>query len=430
MFRTKQEAIDFIYESYLKAQPYQKYSAPDSKKRNPGLTKKLLEDLSFGTNIVVTGSKGKGSVSHMLSLVLQSQGRKTGLVTSPHITDFCERIRVDKMRIPDEKLVELANKLEGEIREIQTKQGEYVSPVGIILALAFCWFCEEGTDLHVLECGKGVRYDDTRNVTHDFGVVLPIFAEHTRELGKTIEDIARDKSRVIQPGQKSVFLAEQPESVRRIFLERARECDVEVRQYGKDFFSENIDFTEEGMKFDVVTEKKRYSDIKIPLLGTHQGENCALSLALGEEICGDLRENEMKEFLQTIDYPGRMELIDRNPITLLDACINRQTVPMVKEVISRIPHRKLAVILAIPEDKDYIGVASLMKEAVDIMVFTSTGNHHYHFSENQAIKAREELGEILYVEGAKNALACAKKQGADCICILGTTSLITELKSC
>lgn len=428
MFRTKQEAIDFIYESYLKAQPYQKYSDPDSKKRNPKLTEKLLEDLAFGTNILVTGSKGKGSVSHMLSLVLQSQGVKTGLVTSPHITDFCERIRVDKRSIPDEKFVEYADRLEGEIRDIPVKQGEYVSPVGIVLALAFCWFREEGANIHVLECGKGVRYDDTRNVAHDFSVVTPVFEEHTRELGKTIEDIARDKSRVIQPGQKCVFLAEQQECVRRVFLERARECKVEVRQYGKDFFCENIDFTGEGMAFDVVTGKKRYAGIKIPLLGTHQGKNCALALALGEEICEALRVNEMKNFLETIDYPGRMELIDRNPITLLDACINRRTVPMVKEVISRIPHRKLAVILAIPEDKDYLGVASLMREMADIMVFTSTGNPHYHFSEDQAAKARETVGEVRYIAGARNAWESVKKSGADCICILGTTSLITELK--
>lgn len=428
MFRTKQEAIDFIYESYLKAQPYQKYSDPDSKKRNPKLTEKLLKNLSFGTNILVTGSKGKGSVSHMLSLVLQSQGIKTGLVTSPHITDFCERIRVDKRSISDEKLVEYANRLEGEIGKIPTKQGEYVSPVGIILALAFCWFREEGTNVQVLECGKGVRYDDTRNAAHDFSVVTPIFEEHTRELGKTVEDIARDKSRVIQPGQKCVFLAEQQESVQSIFLDRARECNVEVRQYGKDFFCENIVFTGEGMKFDVVTEKKRYAGIKIPLLGTHQGKNCAMALAMGEEICGALRENEMKNFLQTIDYPGRMELIGRNPTTLLDACINRRTVPMVKEVISRIPHRKLAVILAIPEDKDYLGVASLMREMADIMVFTSTGNPHYHFSREQAKKAGEVIGEVCYIEGAGNAWESVKKSGADCICILGTTSLITELK--
>ena len=110
-------------------------------------------------------------------------------------TDFCERIRVDETVICDEKLLEYADSLKGRIRSIPVKQGGYVSPVGIILALAFSWFREENTKVHVLECGKGVRYDDTRNIKHDYSIVTPVFKEHTRELGKTIEEIAGDKSR-------------------------------------------------------------------------------------------------------------------------------------------------------------------------------------------------------------------------------------------
>lgn len=424
MFHTKQEAIDFVYESYLKAQPYLDYNEPDKKKRNPLLTKEILEDLSFGTNILVTGSKGKGSVSHMLSLFLQSAGMKTGLVTSPHITDFCERIQVNETVMPDEKFLKFAEKLKGCFSNIPTRQGEYISPVGIILALAFSWFREENTKVHVLECGKGVRYDDTRNIKHDYSIVTPVFKEHTRELGKTIEEIARDKSRVIQPGQKYVFLAEQQESVNRIFWDRAKECGVNVRQYGKDFFCQEISFTKEGMSFDVITEKKRYWDIRLPLFGTHQAKNCALALALGEEICGDMEEHRAKEFLGKIKYPGRMEIINRHPFTLLDACINSASVPMLKEIIERVPHKKLAVILAIPEDKDYLGVASALKEKAALMVFTSTENPHYHFSKQQAEKA----GGFPYIEGGKKAYEYAKKQDADFICILGTTSLITDFK--
>ena len=424
MFHTKQEAIDFIYESYLKAQPYLNYNDPDGKKRNPAWTKEILNELAFGTNVLITGSKGKGSVSHMLTLILMSQGIKTGLVTSPHITDFCERIQVDETVICDEKLLEYADSLKGRIRSIPVKQGGYVSPVGIILALAFSWFREENTKVHVLECGKGVRYDDTRNIKHDYSIVTPVFKEHTRELGKTIEEIAGDKSRVIQPEQKYVFLAEQQERVNRIFLDRAKECGVSVRQYGKDFFCENISYTEEGMEFDVVTEKRRYRGMKLPLFGTHQAKNCALALALGEEICGNLEEDGAKEFLGKMHYPGRMEIVSRHPFALLDACINPASVPMLKEIIERVPHKKLAVILAIPEDKDYLGVASALKEEAAFMVFTSTENPHYHFSKQQAEKA----GGFPYIEGAKKAYEYLKNMDADFICILGTTSLITDFK--
>lgn len=164
--------------------------------------------------------------------------------------------------------------------------------------------------------------------------------------------------------------------------------------------------------------------MKLPLFGTHQAKNCALALALGEEICGNLEEDGAKEFLGRMNYPGRMEIVSRHPFTLLDACINPASVPMLKEIIERVPHKKLAVILAIPEDKDYLGVASALKEEAAFMVFTSTENPHYHFSKQQAEKA----GGFPYIEGAKKAYEYVKNMDADFICILGTTPLITDFK--
>jgi len=427
-FYSKQEVIDFIYESYLKAKPYLNYKDLDAKKRNPNLTKKLLSDMAFGVNVLVTGSKGKGSVAHMLSRILQSAGEKTGLFTSPHILDFCERIRVDEKMIPDEKFLEIAGRLEGQIRGIKTEQGEYISPIGITAAIALSYFKEENTKVNVLECGKGVRYDDTKNIRHGYGAVTPVFLEHTRELGTSIEKIAEDKSHIIQPGLRCIFLARQQQEVFDIFSERAKEFDVELQQYGVDFISENILFTRDGMEFDVVTRHHRYSGVKIPLLGIHQAQNCALALALGEEICGNLDEEKVKMFLEKTEYPGRMEILDKNPLTLLDACINRQSAPMVKEVIARMPHENLGVILAIPEDKDYLGVASAFRSLAKIMVFTSTKNPHYRFSRRQAERAREQGLFVCYIEEAGEALDYVKSKGVDMICILGTTSLISEIK--
>lgn len=436
MFYSKEEVIDFIYESYQKAQPYLKYEDSDAGKRNPHLTRELLSELAFGSNILITGSKGKGSVAHMLSLLLQSQGKDTGLFTGPHIRDFCERIRVNGTVISDEKFLECANRLEGSIRSIKTREREYISPIGITLAIALAFFRQENTSVNVLECGKGVRYDDVGNVRHEYGVITPVFREHTRELGATVREIAEDKSHIITSGGeglfpaglKSIFLARQQKEALDIFLARARECKVEVRRYGVDFACEKIGFTHRGMKFDVVTGNHKYASIRIPLMGRHQAENCGLAMALGEEICGQLDAERAVEFLGRMDYPGRMEIVGENPFILLDACINRQSVPMLREVIERTPHKKLAAVLAIPEDKDYLGVALALKDAADVMVFTSTENPHYHFSKEQAKKARTQGGMpgVIYMEEAREAIEYVKGQGADFICVLGTTSLVTD----
>ena len=280
MLKTKQQAEDFVYRSYMKAAKKLKYSAPDSEKRHPEYTRAIMRQLDKNNkNILVTGSKGKGSVAVMMSAILRSHGENIGLLTSPHICNFNERIRINDTYITDEELVSACNKIKptAELIDMTIAENAYISPIGIQALIALLHF-HGRTDRNIFECGKGVRYDDTNNLSREYSVINRIFAEHTRELGETAKEIAKDKAEIITRDQKCAYTAEQNAEVMAVLERRAAECKVVLKKYGTDFYCENVKLTPRGTEFDIITKKAEYRGLSIPLLGAYQAENERLLL--------------------------------------------------------------------------------------------------------------------------------------------------------
>ena len=424
----RQEAEDYVYSSYLKAEKHWDYNAKDSVKRRPDLTYELLRSKSVTSSVVVTGSKGKGSVANMISCLLQA-GHKVGLMTSPHITDFNDRFRIDGLKISDEDFAEYMNLIKPELDEIEKTLPEDVciSPIGIQADLALTYFNDRGTDFNVIECGKGAEFDDANNIRHEYAVINSIFLEHTRELGKTVEEIARDKAHVITGEQKCVYVAPQVPEVMKVIRSRADGYSVPLKEYGKDFKAENIRYSRGGMTFDVTLGERIFCDITITLLGEHQARNCALAMAASLDILGDLDEETARRQLKKLDYPGRMEVISRNPFMILDACINSASCQNVIDVLGNYGINKATMIIGIPDDKDYAGVAKMMQAVADTVIITKSGNPHYVFS--PAMQC-EELGKegikAIPTESVKEAIEKAKAIGMPTV-ILGTTSVVSEV---
>lgn len=436
---TQKEAEDFVYASYLRAATHQDYAAKDAGKRHPELTKSLLRQKSIAPCVVVTGSKGKGSVANMISRILQINFC-IGLMTSPHITDFRERFRVNDTMIREADFCRLMAEIRPEILDIASDLPESVciSPMGIQADLALTYFSEKHTAFNVFECGKGAKYDDVNNIRHDYAVINRIFLEHTRELGDTLAAIAEDKSHVITGEQKCVYFAEQKHEVQEVLIRRAEAMQVPYKIYGRDFQAENIRYTCSGMLFDVVIGDNIYPDLQIPLLGEHQAKNCALALAVCIDVMADLcREsdtlyifsepmcNQICRQLSAIHHPGRMELLSSDPFVLLDACIHSASCENVKDVLRHLGISNCTVIVGIPEDKDYAGVIRSMREVANRIILTKSGNPHYHFSQHQREVLMQEGILTEWTDSVKQALNLANSF-SDAIVILGTTSVISE----
>ena len=432
---TPGDAEDFVYASYLQAATHQEYAAKDAGKRHPELTKSLLWQKSVTPCVVVTGSKGKGSVANMISQILQTRF-SVGLMTSPHITDFRERFRVNGTMIDEADFCRLMEEIRPEILDIASELPESacVSPMGIQADLALTYFSEKHTDFNVLECGKGAKYDDVNNVRHDYAVVNRIFLEHTRELGDTLTAIAEDKSHIITGEQKCVYFAEQEPEVLEVLLRRAGDLQVPCKIYGRDFHAENIRYTCLGMQFDVVIGDNIYPDLQIPLLGEHQAKNCALALALCADVLSDLCGESaafplsaIREYLSRLHWPGRMEVLHSDPLILLDACINSASCENVKKVLGHLGIRNCTVIVGIPEDKDYVGVVRSMKNMAKRILLTRSGNPHYHFSRKQQETLSGEGIDTEWTDSVEQALTLAGSF-LDPIVILGTTSVVSEVE--
>ena len=425
---TRSEAEDFIYKSYLKAAKFQNYNQKDSEKRQPELTKNLIRAKAGTPCTVVTGSKGKGSVANMISQILQTK-YKVGLMTSPHITDFCERFRINGKNISDEDFIKYITLLQPDIDKIDSEIAENVcvSPMGIQALVGLEYFNSEQTDFNVFECGKGARFDDVNNVLHQYAVINSIFLEHTRELGSTLEAIAEDKSHVITGEQKCVYVAEQTDTVLAVIQKRAEKYNVPIKVYGKDFSARNVRFTNQGMHFDVQINDKTYNDIMIPLLGVHQAKNCALAMALCKDVLGDFDLNAVKKKISELNWPGRMEVISKEPLIILDACINPASCKNIKDTLKYLKINKITCVIGIPDDKDFTGVIREMKDISENLILTKSQNPHYVFTQKQCEKMAEEGIKTVWTNSVDEAIKKAKEKSLP-IVILGTTSVISEVK--
>ena len=474
----RKEAEDFVYSSYLRAEKYHVYEEKDVERRHPEFTRELLRKKSGTPAAIVTGSKGKGSVSKMIAEILQTRFT-VGLMTSPHIEDFCERFQVNGEKVSSPLFSMLMEEIRPEIEEIDRKiPKEFcVSPMGIQADFALTWFRSRKTDFNVFECGKGAKLDDVNNILHDYAVINSVFLEHRRELGNTIAEIAEDKAHVITGREKAVFVGEQTEEAMAVIEKRAALFSVPLKVYGRDFWEENLRTEQTGIVFDLCIFGKRYRDIRLPLLGDFQAKNCALAMALSETVFSDLSEkasvveeslpnpenlpsaesaysasvkgsksscsvmrskstergktlemDAVRRRLSEINWPGRLELISGEPFILLDCCINRVSTKAVRDVLAERKIEKPVSIIAIPEDKDYRGVVQEMSPLSESVILTRTHNPHYHFSEKQCERMAEEGILTEWAEDFTEAMKKAEEKGLP-IVILGTTSLLPEVKN-
>lgn len=424
----RQEAENYVYQSYLKAAQFQDSQIKDEFKRKPQFSKNIIEELSGTPCVVVTGSKGKGSVSCMIAQILQSE-KKVGLMTSPHLVNFCERFKMNGKDMSDEEFIRHIELVKSpfDLVENEITQQECISPMGIQAAVALSYFREQQTKFNVFECGKGAQYDDVNNIVHDYAVINSIFLEHTRELGMTLAEIAENKSAVINGNQKCVYVAEQNPEVLEIIRKRAAEKNVILKVYGEDFYAQNIRFANTGMIFDVIIGSNFFQEISVPLLGEHQARNAALALAIGLDILDFVNIDAIKIKLKQIDWPGRMEVLSSKPFVMLDACINRESCIELRKVAKELKLEKVTAIVGIPDDKDYLGVIKEINVISDQIILTKSQNPHYQFTDKQSEKLKKEGIPFLHFENIEEALNSAMKKGMPTI-ILGTTSLISEVK--
>ncbi|ASA25189.1 bifunctional folylpolyglutamate synthase/dihydrofolate synthase [Paenibacillus donghaensis] len=449
LLHSQSQVEDMIYRSYLRAVPNLTKTL-DEQVRKPQLTRALL-DLSGSPDrdqryILVTGSKGKGSTSRLISSLLGHMGYKVGLFTSPHLVDFTERIRVNGRAIAAEDFVRLGNAVSEGFNRIEggLAEDEYQGPVGVALAIAALYFREQQTDFTVVECGRGGTFDDTNVLDNRWAVITPIMEEHTANLGPDLENIIRHKLGIIKPATEHLYISQQKPQILGMIQKQLREdrggsaahaeqTNAFEHYYGEGFRARQVSTRPEGTCFEVETARAVYEELTLPLLGEFQALNAAAAIAVCEDIAdGPLDAAMLRSCLGQLQWPGRCEIISRQPLTIVDGAIHRDSARYVAELMQTLNPNggmRVTAIIGVPQDKDYAGVMEVLSGVADRLIVTAPNISHLHFPEDALAAARTLQEESLEFSYLSEALAyLAEHDPSSVILIVGTQTLIGNAK--
>lgn len=341
--------------------------------------------------IHVAGSNGKGSTCAMLDEILRRAGYRTGLYTSPYILSFCERMRVNGEDISGERLAEVTE----HVKALADSMEDHPSQFEMVTAIALQYFYESGCDIVVLEVGMGGATDSTNAIdAPEVAVITNIGLEHTEYLGDTLEKIATVKGGIIKSGCHAVCYdgaAEVSSTIAEIC------CEKQVPLNQLDFSQlEPVSQSLEGQDF-----RWKGQPYRVKLTGPHQLCNAAVVLETVETLRTrgwKISETAVREGLENVSWPARMEVLQMQPLMIVDGGHNPQCALMLKESLHQLlPNRKVVFLAGVLADKDYPQIFELLMPLAQEFVCLTPVN-------DRALPA-EDLAEHLQNHGAK-AIAC------------------------
>lgn len=311
--------------------------------------------------IHVAGTNGKGSVSHLIASVLQEQGYKTGLYTSPHLHDFRERIKINGKMIPKETVIHFTEKIKPLIETIEPSFFE------VTVGMAFDHFSNEKVDYAVIETGMGGRLDSTNVINPLISIITNIGFDHMAILGNTLEKIASEKAGIIK-ANTPVVIGKKDMATSPVFEQFAKQFNAPLL-FAEDAIETKVVSMEDGCITIETTETSTSQRKKLstPLSGIYQTENTATVIAAIEKMRGlgiDIEEAAVQNgFLQVIintGLHGRWEFISQKPAVILDVAHNPAGIQKLCEQIKMTPYKNLHIILGMSNDKDVEGILALL----------------------------------------------------------------------
>jgi dihydrofolate synthase / folylpolyglutamate synthase len=269
--------------------------------------------------IHITGTNGKGSTAAMTSSLLAAMGLSVGTYTSPNLARVNERIARNGEPIDDEAFTDVLDSL----RRIESLMDEPPTRFELLTAAALTWFADEAVEVAVVEVGLGGTWDCTNIVHAAVSVITNISYDHTEVLGPTLEDIARDKAGIFTSGGRAV-VGETDPSLVALFRAAAEAAGcAEFWARGVEFACTSNRVAVGGRLVDLRTPGAAYGEVLVPLHGGHQGDNAACALAAAEAFFGSpLPEDVVEEGLAAVRVAGRLEVVGRHPLVLVDGAHN------------------------------------------------------------------------------------------------------------
>jgi folylpolyglutamate synthase/dihydropteroate synthase len=382
--------------------------------------------------IHVTGTNGKTSTARMTETLLRARGLRTGLFTSPHLSSIRERIAVDGEPLSAEAFIAAYDEVAPYLALVDERQPVRLSFFEVLAAMAFSAFADAPVDVAVIEVGLGGTWDATNVTDGAVAVVTPIAIDHTRYLGDTIEEIAAEKAGIIKAGAVAI-LAQQPVAAAEVLLRRAADVGASVAREGLEFGVTSRELAVGGQQLNIHGLRGNYDDLLLPLFGEYQAGNAACALAAveafadatdvgppatgwaegagadptaagwpGEEngtevlpetglgaawggyvtpvdrlagsgawMSRQLDPGLVRKAFAEMTSPGRLEVVRRSPVVLVDAAHNPAGMAAaVAGLTEAFTFTAMVGVLAVSVDKDVTGILDELEPVISELVVT------------------------------------------------------------
>ena len=425
---TYREAIKYVlsFTDYEKL-PASSYSTAAFDLRRVQELLHRLGDPHLGPRTVhIAGTKGKGSTAAMVASALAAAGHRTGLYTSPHLHTFRERIRIDSEMISEEEFASIVDGIKPHADAVNSQAtfGK-LTTFEMLTVAAFAYFKKHGVEFTVLETGLGGRLDATNVCKPELCVITPISLDHTEILGSTVAEIAREKAGIIKPGAVLVVAQQNPNALA-VIKEAATRNKNRTIYAGSDVKWRILDWNLNGQEFEITTQAgtRRYGTT---LLGRHQAENAAVSVAALEALNIDY-ESTFRG-LANARWPGRLEILQQEPLVLVDGAHNADSARRLREAIAEyIRYDDMILVIGASSDKDIKGMLVELAPLADKIIATKS-KHPRALPVNTLLNEIEKLDrKAAYYTNVSDAVGQALLNAwpHDLICVTGSLFVVAE----
>ncbi|HHU05681.1 MAG TPA: bifunctional folylpolyglutamate synthase/dihydrofolate synthase [Clostridiales bacterium] len=395
----------------------------------------LLEELGNphkGLKYVhIAGTNGKGSTSAYVSSILRAAGYRTGLYTSPYIQQFNERIQVDGVQISDEELAEITTEIAEATKRVLARGLRHPTVFELITALGFIYFKRRACDIVVLEVGLGGRLDATNVIeSPEVAVITNIGYDHMDVLGDTLELIAGEKAGIIKSNCR-VVLYSQAKGVEEVIASVCGEKGASLT-YADTSLAKVRSVSLDGIEFDY----NGYLGLKSSLLGLYQVKNAVTAIVTAEELIKKgyaISEQNIRDGLAGAHWPGRLELLRRNPAVIVDGAHNPQGAAALLESLDALfPGRKINFIVGVLADKDYSSTIELTMPHAKCFYTVTPPNKRALSADKLALEIKKHGDAPVYFYGSIPSAIDAVLSSVtadDVICIFGSLYQVGEVRS-
>lgn len=307
----------------------------------------------------VAGTNGKGSTCAMLASILATAGYRTGLFTSPFLDAFTNRIKIDGMDISEADMAAAFEVVQPVAEACRLTQFEFITALGLT------HFARAKVDFVVLEVGLGGRFDATNAVSAPLlSIITNIGYDHMAILGNTLAEIAAEKAGIVRAGVPVVTAVEEA-SAWAVIDERCLELAAPVRRLGDDFCVTGLQSDLSGQTLRLQHGDVTLENLRISLLGRHQQRNAATVAAAVlslRELGAEISDIALREGLTRARWPGRFEVMSRNPLLIMDGSHNTHGMAALRQTLDELlPEEEILWVAGMMADKDVPGMLSYLQ---------------------------------------------------------------------